>query len=142
MYIQGIFIGLILAIAAQGPPVLVATDRTVYIPGDLVTITIQVQQPLNDLELWAYVDQPNLHNLNAICLWNPQPNAALIWPVKLPPDAQSGRWMITVTWDHHLTQTSFEVVQTHGSIPEFSGLATIAFASLATAGIILGRRRY
>jgi hypothetical protein len=142
MYIQGIFIVLILAVAAQGPPVLVATDKAAYEPGDVVTITVQVQQPLDDLELWVYVDQPNLYNLNATCLWNPQPNTVFIWPVKLPPNAQSGRWVITVSWNHHLTQTSFQVAGNHGSIPEFSGLAAVAFASLATSEILVRRRRH
>lgn len=142
MYIQGIFIALILAVVAQGPPVLVTTDRAVYEPGDVVTITVQVQQPLDDLELWVYVDQPNLNNLNAICLWNPQPNTALIWPMKLPADAQTGQWTITVIWDHHFTQTSFEVTGNPASIPEFSGLATVAFATLAMSMILLRRRRH
>jgi len=133
-----LFLVVLLALPQAGPAVAVTLDRSWYMPGEEVTITITVlmtDNPTNMSWLWLYIDKPDLHNAYFTQL-DPV-NQTVIW--QIPEDAADGTYTVIVTWDHRYTQTDI-IVQAQ-PIPEFPvPLLVLMIATAATLLAILRRQ--
>lgn len=133
----GVLAVALLASAVLTPaPVSVSTEYQAYNPGSLVKVKIHANEGFNASAFWLFVDQPN----NISFLVTPLDPVSQNCTFTLPDDAQSGVWMVTVTWDHQSAQTFFTVNAM--AIPEFPETTALLFLVVAASLFILrGRRR-
>ncbi len=128
---------MILPLVAARPTVAITVNADSYMQGTTVYLTIDISHA-NDEYYWLYVDGPDGHNILFKGLGQLKGNAVFKEEVQIPLDAPVGTYTATITWNHALVQTIFEVTP----IPEFPiAVAVSLFAALAISVIILRRRK-
>jgi hypothetical protein len=128
-----------LVLSQSGPVVGVAVNNPFPNPGDTITITIctcLAPQGWDD-SLWLSIDSPDGHNLYYQELGAGHLTTTI--PYKVPQDAPSGLYTVTVTWDHQYVQTGFTVDAR--PIPEFPSPLVVFLVAIAAAAVAISRRQ-
>jgi hypothetical protein len=128
-----------LLLSQSGPVVGITVDNPFPNPGGTITITIctcLAPQGWND-SLWLSIDSPDGHSLYYQELGTGYLTTTI--PYKIPQDAPSGFYTVTVTWDHQYVQTGFTVDAQ--PIPEFPFPLPVFLVAIAAATLAISRRQ-
>jgi hypothetical protein len=130
----------VILLATQTSPVIgISVDNPFPNPGDTIAITICVciAPPSWNETLWLSIDSPDGHTLNYTELGIV--NATITIPYRVPQDAASGLYTVTVYWDHQYVQTGFTVDAQ--PIPEFPFPPVVFLVAIAAATLAISRRQ-
>jgi hypothetical protein len=130
-------IAIILLVTQTSPVIGISIDNPFPNPGDTITITvcICIAPPGWNETLWLSIDSPDGHTL-----YYSQLNATAI-QYKIPQDAPSGLYSVTVMYDHQYVQTGFTVEDQGQPIPEFPFPFAVLLVAFTVATLAISRRQ-